>query len=467
MKDAMKTGMTVVEHQAIQKKEAVSFWEADFGDYVPNPQLNSDLDVDVVIIGGGFTGLTVAREFLKETPTAKVVVLEGKYVGFGASGRNGGFNMSLFGLEPEITVLRWGRERAQVAHDCMVQAVDYVRQLIAENQIECDYEHSGMLRVAYTAAQARRLRATFTLLNSFDKSGERYQYLEKSPLENRVGSDKFQAAILESDTGILNPAKHVHALKTLAEQAGARIYEHSPVSTVERRSNQIILNVGNCRVRCEKLVIAVNAWSAQIKGLPRIRSRQTPVWTAQVVTEPLSEKMWDAIGWTGRESIEDIRQMVHYFRRTACGRISIGGGNVARPTDRPMAHLDCKDIWHTLENRLKWIFPVLQNVRFDYRWGGPVSVNLDMTPEIGHIGDQRIVYACGFIGHGVSLSQLSGHLIADLLCEKKSDLTDFWMVNRKAVPWPPEPIGFAGFHAIKSALRIWDRVEERNIPKGL
>lgn len=128
-----------------------------------------------------------------------------------------------------------------------------------------------------------------------------------------------------------------------------------------------------------------------------------------------------------------------------------------------MAKLECKEIWNSLEKRLKWMFPVLDDIAFDYRWGGPVSVNADMTPEIGHIGDERIIYANGCIGHGVSLTQLNGRLIADLLHGRNSDLTDFWMVNRKAIPWPQGLIGVAGVNVIKSALNFVDRLEEKNL----
>jgi len=457
--------MSVPLQQTPPEGRAVSFWEAMYGDYTPNRPLSNNIDVDVAIIGGGYTGLTTAREVMKDSPGSKVAVLEGQYIGFGASGRNGGFNMSLFGLEPETTVLRWGKKRTHEAHDYMTRAIEYVRQLVSETNIDSDYEHTGMLRVAYAPAQVKRLRNTMKLLNSFDKTGQRYQFLEKSHLRDRVNTDTFQAAIFEPDTGILNPLKHVRALKGLAETAGAKIYENTAVTHIERQGNIISLKTKLGTVRCKKLVIAANAWSSQIKGLPRIRSRQTPVWTAQVVTEVLSEKLWDEIGWANRESIEDNRQLVHYFRRTACGRISIGGGDTARPRNTTMSHMDCTLIWNMLERRLKWMFPALSDVRFDARWGGPVSVNLDMTPEIGHIGDERIIYACGCIGHGVSLTQLNGRLIADLLLEKKSNLTNFWMVNRKAIPWPG-PIGAIAFKTINHGLHLWDRMEERNLPKA-
>ena len=134
---------------------------------------------------------------------------------------------------------------------------------------------------------------------------------------------------MKKNSGILNPYKHVRELKRLAENVGADVYENTPVISVGRTGNAIKLQTASGTVTCKKLVIAVNAWSGKIRGLPRIRSRQAPVWTSQVVTEKLSDEQWKDIGWAARESIEDNRQLIHYFRRTACGRFTMGGGNVA------------------------------------------------------------------------------------------------------------------------------------------
>jgi len=445
-------------------QQPVSFWESDFGPYTPGPSLAEDLTLDVAIIGGGFTGLTVARELRKDAPGADVGVFEARHIGFGASGRNGGFNMTLFGLEPEVSVLRWGRERTRVAHDYTAKAVGYVRQLVEDNALDSDYQHTGMLRVAYSEAQEKRLGKTLDLLTKIG-SGDRFEWLDHDALQSRVASPRFRAGIYEPDTGILNPTKHVRALKNLAQDAGARIFENSPVQHVRREGCKIVLTLPGGTVRCDKLVIAVNGWSGHIQGLPRIRSRQTPVWTSQIVTEPLTEAQWQAVNWAARESIEDNRQMIHYFRRTVCGRITIGGGNVARPQDAEMARMYTTQIWQDLEAHLKWLFPSLRDVKTAYRWGGPVSVNLDMTPEIGHIGDDRILYANGCIGHGVSLTQLNGRLIADALLDRKTELTDCWIFNRKAIPWPPEPLGTGAFFAVKWGLDLVDRVQEQKLPK--
>lgn len=445
-------------------QDAMSFWQANENTQPHNQPLGGNKIVDVAIIGGGFTGLSTAREIKSDDPSLSVAVLEAHFIGYGASGRNGGFNMTLFGLEPEVTILRWGEERAKQAQDYMIRAVHYVRDLVKTHDLQSDYEHTGMLRVAYSKAQLKRLENSMKL---FEKLGvsDQYEFQTQTQVHSTVRSARFLGAVNEANSGILNPFKHVIELKRLAHNAGADIYENTPVSNVSRTGHTITLTTPSGTVVCKKLVIAVNAWSGFINGLPKIRSRQTPVWTSQVVTQPLSPAQWNEIGWQNRQSIEDNRQLIHYFRRTRCGRITMGGGEAYLGKGKKMSQMDVPKAWDNLERHLKWLFPALKDIAFDYRWGGPVSLNLDMAPEIGFIGDARIIYANGCIGHGVSLTQLNGRTIADLVLEKKTDLTDFWIVNRKAIRWPPGPFGPAAFYAIRGGLKLWDKIEERSLDK--
>ncbi len=439
-----------------------SFWQHDFGDYTPNDPLRGDQTADVAIIGAGFTGLTTAREILKDAPGTKVVVVDMGVVGFGASGRNGGFNMTLFGLEPEVTLARWGREKTLEAVSYMQQAVTFVKDLAQGENLSSDYEHTGMLRVAYSPAQLKRLRKTYELLDELSPSGT-YQFLDEAQSQADIKSPRFVGAIQEENSGILNPCKHVRELKRLAQEAGALIYENTPVSHITKMGTTVRLETPRGNLFTERLVIATNAWSHMIEGLPKIKKRQRPTFTYQVVTEPLTDDEWARVGWSKRQSFEDNRQMVHYLRRTKCGRITIGGGAVVTPFGSSMAHDEAPKIWNALTEHLAWLFPALHEKSIAYRWGGPVSVNLDLTPEIGFIGDERIIYSTGCLGHGVSLTQLNGRLIADLVQDKKTALSDFWIVNRKAIAFPPEPFAFLGQMAIQTGLNVWDSFEERSL----
>jgi glycine/D-amino acid oxidase-like deaminating enzyme len=446
----------------LSRYEETSFWARSYGEYHPAPPLATDCSADVAVIGAGFTGLSTAIEFKRDNPGATVIVLEAAVVGYGASGRNGGFNMKLFGMEPEVTKLRWGREKTIEAHRYAQRAVAWVKRLVEQDGIASDYRHTGMLRVSYSPAQLRRLEKTYRLMQQLGIDDD-MSFRSAAQLRDEFRTDRFAGAIYERETGILNPCKHVRELKRLAMDAGVVVHETTGVDLVDRVGGKVRLKTRGGVVTASKLVVATNAYSNAVRGLPRLRACQIPMWTFQVVTAPLSAQQWDAIGWEHRQSFEDNRQLVHYFRPTVDGRITMGGGGVTAPSRDHFDHDFAPHIWQECEAHLKWIYPQLESVPIEYRWGGPVSVNVDMTPEIGMVGDERVLYSTGCIGHGVSLTHLNGRLIADLLSDRKTDLTDFWIVNRKAIPWPSEPLTFVARHAIHRALQLWDYFEERGL----
>jgi len=445
---------------ALSQYEETSFWAHNYGAYTPDPPLAGARDVDIAIIGGGFTGLSTALEFKRDHPGATVAVVEAAVVGFGASGRNGGFNMKLFGMEPEVTKLRWGRQRTIDAHRYAQRAVGWVKDLIETNNLDSDYRHTGMLRVSYSSSQLQRLQRTYEMMRELGIDDD-MSFLTGQQLRSEFVTEHYAGAIYERETGILDPCKHVRELKRLAVAAGAIVYEQTPVERISRTAGKIHLKTRDGSLTAGKLVVATNAYTRSLEGLPQLRSRQIPMWTFQVVTAPLTAAQWESIGWKNQQSFEDNRQLVHYFRPTVDGRITMGGGDITTPSGDSLDHDSAPHIWSHCEEHLKWIFPQLRDVRIEYRWGGPVSVNIDMTPEIGLLGDERVIYSTGCIGHGVSLTHLNGRLIADLLGERKTELSDFWIVNRKAVPWPPEPLSFIGRQLLHRGLQLWDYLDER------
>jgi len=445
--------------------EETSFWARSYGEYRPNSALAGDVRVDVAIVGGGFTGLSTALEVRRIDPAARVVVLEAAVVGYGASGRNGGFNMTLFGLEPEVTRLRWGRQRTIDAHRYAQRAVASVRRLVEEHGLDSDYRHTGMLRVSYSSAQLRRLERTWKLMQSLGID-DGVTMRDTAWLRDEFRTQRYLGAIHEQETGILNPCKHVRELKRLAIAAGAQVHERTPVELISREGGLIRLRTPRGTVSAERLVVAANAYTSALRGLPELRARQIPVWTFQVVTAPLDAAQWQSLGWRGQQSFEDNRQFVHYFRPTVDGRITMGGGDVTIPAAGHFDHDFAPQVWRHCGEHLKWIYPQLGDVRVEYRWGGPVSVNADLTPEIGMIGDERVIYATGCIGHGVSLTHLNGRLIAELLAGRRTELTEFWIVNRKAMPWPREPLSFVARHVMYRGLKLWDWWEERSLRAG-
>ena len=433
-----------------------SYWLNTYGPYSPNASVEGDILVDVAIIGGGYTGLATAYFLCKAEPTMKVAVLEGEVVGYGASGRNGGFAMTLFGLEPAVTAMLFGKQRTVEAHHYCERSVDLVRDLIREHNIQSDFEFTGFLRLATTPGYVKRIQHDLELLTSMGVTGIEWVDLEKARAE--VNSPLVLGAWSEARCGILNPAKQVRELKRVAQEAGAIVYEQSPVMEI-RRGAKFALKTSQGTVSADKIVLATNAYSHLI---PEIWNKQVPAFTHMVITEPLTEEQMASIGWKNRQGLEDARNLVHYLRLTVDNRLAIGGSDVTIAFGRDMEHDLNEKTFQQLEKDAITLFPGLKDVKFVYRWGGPVSVTMDMAPAIGMVGDQRAWYSLGCVGHGVAPTHLNGQTLADLLLERQTDLTSVWFVNRKPVPWPPEPLRWVASQALLGYLHAEDWWYERS-----
>ncbi|MEW6718576.1 MAG: FAD-dependent oxidoreductase [Chloroflexota bacterium] len=436
-----------------------SFWLATYGPYTPNLPLQGKLTVDVAVIGGGYTGLSTAYHLCKDHPGMRLAVLEAEVIGFGASGRNGGFSMTLFGLEPAVTKSLFGHQRTVEAHRYMERAVDYVDALVKEHNLQSDYELPGFLRAATTPGFVRRIQHDLEILTSMGITG--IQWLDAQAIRAEVDSPLFLGGWWEPRCGLLNPAKQARELKRLAEKFGAHIYENTPVTEIQRGPHFRLSTPGGT-VTADKVVFATNAYSHLI---PELRRKQVPAFTHMVVTEPLNQGQLGSMGWKNRQGIEDARNLVHYFRLTADNRLAMGGSDVSITFGQNMDGDRNPRVFADLERDVVRLFPGLKGIGFTHRWGGPVSVPVDMAPAIGYLGDPGAVYSLGCVGHGVSMTHLNGQTVADLILEHKTDLTDIWFVNRRTIPWPPEPLRFVVSHAIRGYMRIEDALYERKLPE--
>jgi glycine/D-amino acid oxidase-like deaminating enzyme len=436
-----------------------SFWLATYGDYVPSPALHGDLKVDIAIIGGGFTGLSTAYNLRKDDQGLNVAVLEGEVVGFGASGRNGGFSMTLFGLEPAVTKAIFSHQRTVEAHRYMERAVDYVDELVRQNKIESDYWFPGFLRAATTPGYIKRIQHDLEILTSMGITG--ISWIDADQIKKEVNSPRFLGGWWEPRSGLLNPAKQVRELKRLAVQLGAQIYEETPVTEIQRDTDFTLLTP-NGKVTAKKVIFATNAYSHLI---PQLKRKQVPAFTHMVATEPLSRAQLEPIGWINRQGIEDARNLVHYFRLSIDNRLVMGGSDVSLAYGGNMEKDLNQHTFGDLERDIVWLFPHLKGIKITHRWGGPVSVPLQMAPAIGYLGDERAIYSLGCVGHGVSMTHLNGCTLADLALERKTDLTDVWFVNRRMIPWPPEPLRMAASQVIRGYLRLEDSMFERQLKR--
>jgi glycine/D-amino acid oxidase-like deaminating enzyme len=421
--------------------------------YQPGEALEGELEADVAIIGGGYTGMTSAYFLKQAEPGLRVALLEAEVAGFGASGRNAGFAMTKIGMMHSITALRFGKARAIEAHEYAERAVGLVRELVGELGFDCDYEHPGYLWVATSEKLRRRLYKEIELVHRLGISG--INLIDAHELRQRVNSPLYVGgAWWEPNCGLVNPAKLAWSWRETIAAQGVEVFERTPVTEVVRRGSISELRTPRGRVRAGKVVFATNAWSHQFSALA---TKQVPVWTYIVLTEPLDDAQRAAIGWRGREGVEDFRDLVHYYRLTADDRIVWGGRDVRLGRGGNMDNDRDEAVFAKLRADLVATFPELEGIGFSHAWGGPVSALLDLFPALGYAGGKDHVYALGCVGHGVSITHLHGQTVRDLVLERDTDLTRTFFVNRRVVPLPPEPLRRVALDGIVSFMRWEDR----------
>jgi glycine/D-amino acid oxidase-like deaminating enzyme len=437
-----------------------SFW-LGATPYQENPALEEDIRADVAIIGAGFAGLSTAYYLKQAEPALRVVVVESDVVGYGASGRNGGFAMTLLGLTLSTTALRFGKEKAKKAHDFMEGAVRHVGELATEAGIDFDYERNGLLTVATNEPHIKRLQDEIRLAHELGIEGVRW--LDASQLREEVVSPMYLGAREEDECALVNPAKLSRGLKGLAEGAGAEVYERTPVEAVHLRP-RIRLETPKGSVAAERVVFATNAFSGRF---PQLSSKAFPIYTYIVLTEPLTDKQLSTIGWGHRQGIEDARHLIHYYRLTADNRLLMGGRDVQYYYGGALDGDLHAPTFEELEQDIVETFPGLAGVGITHRWGGPVSVPMDFFPAMGYLGgDKRVVYSLGCVGHGVALMSSAGKILRDLALGKETELTELFWVNRFVIPLPPEPLRFAVAQSIRKSFAAMDAREARRQPGG-
>lgn len=434
-------------------------WLDTYGDYEPEPALEGDVKVDIAIIGGGFTGLVTAYELRRADPALKVAVLEAQEVGYGSSGRNGSFGMTVVGLGFGVTAMLRGKQFLKDAHTYMERAVDRMSELIHAEDLECDYLRPGFLRAATTTGYVSRIQHDVALMQSLGFSG--IDWIDREAVRAKVNSSLYLGALWEPRLVLVDPAKLVREEKRLAMENGAQVYENTPVMEITAKPN-FVLKTPKGSVSAEKVVFATNAYSHLF---PQLIRRQIPAFTYMIATEPLTPQQLEPVGWNGREGVEDARNLIHYYRITPDNRLVIGGGPVGLTYANSLYADESESAWEHLRQHMELLFPSFKGVRITHRWGGPFSVTLNLTPALGFAGDKRAVYSLGCIGHGVSMSHLNAQTIRDLVLERQSDLMDCPFINPRVIPWPPEPLRIVLAQGIRGYLQLEDWAYERKMPR--
>jgi glycine/D-amino acid oxidase-like deaminating enzyme len=444
-----------------------SLWLAQYGDYQPAPPLAGDITVDVAVIGGGYLGMATSIALRRRDQPPSVAVLEARTVGYGASGRNGSFAMTVIGLGFGTTAMLRGKRFLRRAHAYMEQCVDRLDEFIDAAGLDCGKIRPGFLRVATTPAYVKRLQKQVGLMSSLGFGG--IEWIDADATRKLVNSGRYLGAMWEPRLLLMDPARLVREEKRHAISLGADVYENSPVLAVTKMpgaAGGYRLLTPHGSVTAAKLVYATNAYSHLFGELGRL---QTPAFTYMIATEPLTDEQLASIGWAGQQGLEDARNLIHYYRLTPDHRIVMGGGPVGLGRGGDLDRDSNEKAWHHLEQHIRWLWPHLSGVAVTHRWGGPFSVTMDLTPALGYLGEDRTaVYGLGCIGHGVAMSYLNGEVLADLLVGDGHGATSSQcpFVNRRVISWPPGPMATAAKYAIRGYLQAEDAVHERAPARG-
>ncbi|HET6626156.1 MAG TPA: FAD-binding oxidoreductase [Nocardioidaceae bacterium] len=417
-----------------------------------------DVNADVAVVGAGFTGLWTAYYLLRADPTLRVVVIEAETAGFGASGRNGGWCSALFPASPAKLAALPGssRDAALAQHRAMRGSVDEVGRVAALEGIDAHYAKGGTVSLARSPAQWRRARAEVTAARAWDQGPGEIALLDQAQARARLDATRVRGATYTPDCAAIHPGRLVRGLaRSVAESRGGRVYEQTRALRVEPHRVRTDRGV----VHADTVVRATEGYTPSLDGQ---RRALVPVYSLVIATERLSDQVWEQIGLRERETFTDYRNLVVYGQRTTDGRLVFGGrgapyhfGSAVRPGfDRDPRVF--AGLWSTLLE----MFPVLRGHRVSHAWGGALGIPRDWCASVGLDRSTGLAWAGGYVGDGVSTTNLAGRTLSDLILERETDLTRLPWVDHRSRRWEPEPLRWLGVNAGLRTMTLSDREEQ-------
>ena len=420
--------------RAISDVKLIPFWLDDPSKPEPAPPLTTQIQTDLAIIGGGYTGLWTALQAKQANPSRDIVLLEAGEVAIGASGRNGGFCAASLTHGFSNGKSRWEKELATLIK-LGEQNLDGIEATIKQFNIDCDFIRSGEMHIATEEYQVDMLREE---AEDASRYGMKSTFLTRDQVQARVHSASYLAAIFEPSVAMLNPARLAWGLKKACLQLGVRFFEGTPVTALEERRESLVLKTPHGQVEARQVALATNAFPPLLKHL---RLYVVPVYDYVLMTEPLTKSQRDSIGWHGREGLADDSNQFHYYRTTEDGRILFGGYDAVYYRNNGVApQLENRPAsFGLLAEHFFQTFPTLMGLRFTHAWGGVIDTCSRYTAFWGKAYRGKLVYAMGYTGLGVGASRFSAQVMLDLLDGKKTERTELQMMKSKPFPFPPEP----------------------------
>lgn len=435
----------------------VSFWYSQIGLPRYRPALPGPTEVDVAIVGGGFTGLWAAYYLAAARPDLKIAILEKEFAGFGASGRNGGWLSSeLAGSRPRYAATH-GRDGVVRLLQAMRDAVDEVIAVAAAEGIDADIVKNGLLEVARNPAQVERAHERIEEERSWGAGEEDFRLLTADEARHRITVQHGDIAVYTPHCARVQPAKLVTGLARAVERRGVTIYEQTQATSIVSGS----VHTDRGLVRAPVILRCLEGFTADIRGE---RRDWLPMNSSMIVTEPLSGDTWDAIGWDGTELLGDLAHAYMYAQRTADERIAIGGRGVpyryaSRTDDRGATQ---QSTIVGLSALLADMFPAVDTARVEHAWCGVLGVPRDWCATVTFDRESGLGTAGGYVGSGLTTTNLAGRTLADLVAGHDTELTSLPWVGRRVRRWEPEPLRWLGVHAMYALYRTADNRERRH-----
>lgn len=409
----------------------------------PRPALEEDVDVDVAVVGAGYTGLWTAYYLTERDPSLSVLVLEAEIAGFGASGRNGGWCSALLPTSAPRIAAEHGPEAARAMRAAIRATVDEVGRVAAREGIDCDFVRGGTITLARSRPQLERARAEAASARGW---GDAVELLDAEAARARLAATEVLGASWTPDCARIQPARLARGLARVVEARGVRLAERSRAVEISPHRVLVATPEGRRTVRARHVVRATEGWTP---GLPGLRRALVPVYSLMVATEPLPGSLWREIGLERLETFTDHRHLVVYGQRTADDRIAFGGrgapyhwGSAVEPRfDR------VPRVFTALRRTLLEMLPVLDGVRLTHAWGGPLGIARDWHASVGLDPRTGLAWAGGYVGDGVATTNLAGRTLADLLTGTDSELVRLPWVGHRSPRWEPEPLRWLGVNA--------------------
>jgi glycine/D-amino acid oxidase-like deaminating enzyme len=413
-------------------------------------------EFDVVIVGAGLTGAWTGYYLAATDPTLRIAVLEQATVGFGASGRNGGWCSALLPMSLSTVARRHGPDAANALQQAMHETVDEVGRVVAAESIDCHFAKGGRIDLARSSPQVDRIRADVAEYAEHGFGTDDYRWLDADEARQRCAATDVRGALFTPHCAVVHPARLTQGVAGAAARRGVQFFERTTVERIDPR--RVTTNRGV--VRADVVVRATEAYTSQFADHHR---DLIPIYSLMIATEPLDDEQWATIGLTDRATFADGRHVIIYGQRTADGRLAFGGrgapyhwGSAITPsydTDGRVRDL--------LVASLVDLFPSLAGTPITHHWGGPLGVPRDWHCSVTFDPTTGFAAAGGYVGDGVATTNLAGRTLSDLITGTNSDVTALPWVGHRSPRWEPEPLRWAGVNLGRRAAALADRAEAR------